>query len=144
MREVNDMGLLEFSEKKVVGVAKIELELTEENIENIMVTGLEGGIGYWARLENEGEEWNAKPNDIPVSQWATELLLQGKEVVFSDSELDEGDIDYYHPPLTLEKLIKGFELNYKHRPHDNNIETGDVTTADCIIQYAVFGEVVYG
>lgn len=132
--------MLEFT-KKVVGTAKIELALTEEDIETIIVNGLEGGIGYWAGLDNTGEAWEAIPKDEPYSTWATKILLEGGTVKLYDVEDAEDDTDW---TLTLDKIIKGFELNYKERPHDNDIENGDATTYDCIIQYAIFGEVVFG
>jgi hypothetical protein len=113
--------------------------LTEEDIENIMVTGLEGGINYWAGLNNTGILWDDKPDSEPNSTWATRILIQGGEVKLFDVE-DENDCWV----LTLDKLIKGFESNYVKRPHDNNLEQGDATTADCIIQYALFNEIVFG
>lgn len=131
--------MLEFSKEKVVGKAVVEMELTENDIESIMVNGLEGGINYWAGLDNTGENWDLKPKGEPLSTWATKLLLEGKEVKFYDLE-DEDELWI----LTLEKLVKGFSLNYIHRPKDNSIEDGDATTCDCIIQYALFNELVYG
>lgn len=135
--EIKD-GLMEFSDKKVVGVAKVEIGLTENDIENIMVTALEGGIGYWACLNNTGDKWEDKPKLVPSSQWATKLLLEGKSVQLIDEE-EEKKLS-----LTLEMLIKGFAQNFKERPWDNDINNGDSITASCIIQYALFNELVYG
>jgi hypothetical protein len=41
-------------------------------------------------------------------------------------------------------LSNGIKLNAIHRPHDADPDRGDATTCDCIIQYAMFGKVVYG
>ena len=136
--KIDDYGLMKFSEKEIAGFVKVELPLTHNDIETIMVTAIEGGIGYWACLINEGKEWDRKPKGVPSSQWATQLLLEGKEVVFEDEE------DGKTLKLTLQKLIKGFGLNYKNRPHDNDLENGDSNTSDAIIQYALFGDVIYG
>lgn len=130
--------MLEFSDKKVVGTVEVPLSLTENDIENIMVTAIEGGIGYWACLNNVGKDWDKKPKGEPVSTWATKLLLEGKTLRFVDEE--EAKEVY----LTLDSLVEGYRLNYIKRPWDNSIENGDVTTADCIVQFAVFGEVLYG
>jgi len=130
--------MLEFG-SEIVGIAVVEKELSANDISNIIISAIEGGIGYWARLENIGEDWIDKPSDEPASLWATKLLLEGKSVEFSDSE-DEDEIW----ELTLDKLIDGYAMNYKRRPHDSNIENGDATTADCIVQYALFNELVYG
>jgi hypothetical protein len=132
-------NMLEFSEKKVVGKIEIPLELTEYDIENIIVTGLEGGIGYWACLDNNGSDWEAKPKGEPVSTWATKLLIDGKSLRLLDEEdREEGWL------LTLDKILEGYRLNYINRPFDNNIDNGDIVTADCIIQYGLFGKLVYG
>lgn len=136
---MTEMRLMVFDDKKVVGTAKIEVLLTESDIDTIISNALEGGIGDWAVLNNVGEKWEKKPKNRYTSEWVTKLLLDGETVEFYDTE-DEDERWF----LSLDKLIKGFELNYKLRPHDNNLEQGDATTSDCIIQYALFGELVYG
>lgn len=123
----------------VVGVAVVKHSLTERDIENIMVNAIEGGISYWAGINNVGENWENKPSSEPISTWATKLLLEGKEVEFYDRE--EEDDKWI---LTLEKLIKGYELNATERGFDSNIEDGDASTCDCIIQYAIFNTIIFG
>lgn len=131
--------MLEFSEKKVVGKVLIEVELTERDIETIVVTGFEGGIGYWSIIDNTGINFENKPSDEPTSTWSTKLLLEGKSVKLLDAEEpDEGWL------LTLDKIIEGYRLNRIKRPFDADIDNGDATTADCIFQYGLFGELVYG
>src|SRR6185312_15620211 len=115
------MNDVKFDDKKIVGVTSVTLLLTENDIDNIVVTALEGGIGYWARLDNTGEDWKRKPKGVPTSQWATFLLLEGKSIKFNDAEEDD-DEDWI---LTLPKLVEGFKMNYTQRPHDNNIEYMD-------------------
>lgn len=132
--------MLEFDKKKVVGTVTIKKELTETDIENIIVTAFEGGSNYWMGLDNSSEDMQAKPKGEPYSTWITKLILEGKSVKLFDIEESDDDSDWV---ITLEKLIKGFELNYVNRPHDNDLENGDATTADCILQYALFGEIVY-
>jgi hypothetical protein len=130
--------MLTFS-SNIIGVATIQHNVTEKDIESIMVGGIEGGIGYWAVLNNVGENWRDKPSDEPSSICSTKLLLEGKEVEYYDTE-DEDD----RWNLTLEKLINGYELNLKQRNWDSSIENGDASTCDCIIQYALFGKIVFG
>jgi hypothetical protein len=131
---------LKFDEKKVVGTATITKDITEKDVEGIMVTAIEGGIGYWACLYNVGEDFDNKPKDEPTSTWCAKLLIDGKAIKFTDSEGEDEEVWV----LTLAKLIKGYELNMINRPHDADIENGDATTSDCIVQYALFGDVVYG
>lgn len=126
--------LLEFSEK-VVGEVKINLPITEFDVDGIIVSALEGGSDYWMYFEIDN------PNkEYPRSQQATKLLLDGKSFRVIDRE-DETAPVYQ---LTLEKLLKGIELNYQKRPWDNDKENWDAESADCILQYAVFGELIYG
>lgn len=119
-------------------IYEIKTSVTGEDIENIVVTALEGGIGYWASLDTV-PEWDAIPEGLPMSQYATQLLLEGKTIGFTDTEDDDERWQ-----LDLQKLLKGIGLNMKERPHDADLGNMDSTTADCIVQYALFGEVVYG
>ncbi len=131
--------MLEFSNKKIVGQVAVKVSLTEDDIANIMINGMEGGINYWAGLNNRGEKWEGKPKNYALSEWATKLLLEGESVEFYDLEEPEEMMS-----LTLDKLIEGYAQNYKERPHDNDLENGDAITYDCIIQYALFGKLVFG
>ena len=40
---------------KVIG--EIKVEITESDIESIIVGSLEGGSSYWLGLDNTGEDW---------------------------------------------------------------------------------------
>ena len=46
--------------------------------------------------------------------------------------------------LTLEKLLNGIKLNTENRPDDCDIDDGDANTMDCIIQYGLFGDIIFG
>lgn len=133
------MKFIEFDSEKVVGTAQVEIPLTAKDINTIMVTAIEGGIGYWAVLDNTTPDFKNKPSDTYTSEWVTQLLIDGKTVEFYDVE-DEDE----RWTLDLTKLIKGYAQNFKERPHDNSLEDGDATTSDCIIQYALFNKIVFG
>lgn len=133
--------LLEFSKEKVVGTVTISINITESDIENILVTALEGGCDYWMDIKTTGEQWEDRPkgkDGVPISQWATKLMLEGKSVIVFDNE-DPSKL----MQLDLSMLMKGMELNRTNRAHDCDLDNMDVITADCIIQYALFGEIVY-
>lgn len=136
-------GFRELSEeaKKIKFTVQIEKIITVEDVENIMITAVEGGIGYWANLLDDGIDFTNKPNGFPVSQYATALLICGSEIMFQDAE-DEEEGEIWG--LTIDKLLSGITQNIKERPHDCDLENMDAITADCIIQYALFGEIVYG
>ncbi|MEI6296205.1 MAG: hypothetical protein WCO84_00985 [bacterium] len=118
------------------------VKINAEQIDNIISLALDsGGITYWAGLNTKTDEWKEKPKGIYYSSYATYLLLTGQAVTFYD---EEGEIDEEEEwALTLPKLLDGIRLNYNNRPFDCDLENMDVETADCIIQYALFGEIVF-
>lgn len=126
-----------FEKDKIVGKVEIVTSISEYDVEVIMVNAIEGGIGYWACLLNDKPEFANKPKGCPVSQWAAKLLIEGKSVYFMD------EFDGFEYNLTLEKLLNGIKLNKMKRSFDSDWISGDSTTADCIIQYSILGEVEY-
>lgn len=115
------------------------LKITEEDIDGIMVGALEGGINYWCcEAEVVGEYLN---------EWASHQISKGGKLLLHDAEED----DVYE--LTLEKFLSGIKKWYenggdvygavkKNGTIDcSNIDAGD---ADSIVQYAIFGELVFG
>lgn len=132
---------------KVLGQAVVKRDVTADMIESVIVSAFEGGITYWVvrahdKLEDGSTLREGKPKSMAFSEWCTELIFEGKAVglVTEGGELAEEEIHYFN----LEKLIKGFELFWaKHQPYnfDGDADCGD---ADNLIQYAIFGKLVYG
>ena len=116
--------------------------ITEEQLKDIIIDGIETGIGYWATLHNDTEEFEKYYNTtkLSTSEIVAEILLNGGEVEITDLEGDE-EPKY---KLTLERLLKGIAMNEEKRPHDCDLENYDAITADCIFQYALYDEVVFG
>ena len=110
----------------------VEATITAEEIENIIVSSLEGASSYWCGLDNTTPEWDNEPEDLPASQYATQPLLEGKTIVLYDIE-DEDE----RWELTLPMILKGIGAAISR---SYNI-TDDV---DEILQLSLFGEVVYG
>src|SRR5690606_2445918 len=104
----------------------------------MLVGAIEGGINYWGMLTRAEPEWKEKPQEEPASTWAARMLLDGKTVQLIDVEDDTETFD-----LTLDKLINGLVINARERPEDIDLEQADAITYDCIIQYALFGKLVY-
>lgn len=114
-----------------------------EEITDIMVGAIEGGISYWGymkgyRLDNEVEEIrHGKPEGEPISTWSAYLLLKGATLFIQDQESSS------IWDLTLDKLTKGIQLNHENRTMSNPNDY-DANDCDAIIQYSVFGEIVFG
>ena len=110
----------------------VETTVTAEEIENIVVSSLEGASSYWCGLDNTTPEWDNKPEDLPASQYATQRLLEGKTSTLYDIEDEDEQWE-----LDLPKLLKGIG---KAMSEGYDIED-DV---DEVLQLALFGELVYG
>ncbi len=127
--------------KKVAEVhAEIVVDLKQEDVDDIMVIVLEGGVtAYWCRrCEVIGGEY--------LGEYASEQISRGGALRFYDAESDDTwDLD-------LEKFAQGFRRWLENggdvygAVSKLGVDTGeiDAEAADCIIQYALFGEVVFG
>lgn len=126
-------------EKKFSVEIKYTVELTVEDIDDIMVSALEGGINYWAQ---EAEVLKEKR----VADWGHEQIARGGCLILHDIE------DYEEKwELNLEKFLTGFKLWLESGGDKYGaVEDGkvdcceiDAACADEIIQYALFGEIVF-
>lgn len=122
---------------------KVELEIvvTQEDIDDIIAGALEGGINYWC---NE-----AKVVGDYLGEYASEQISRGGQLLLNDFEEEETYT------LDKEKFLTGLKM-YLENPHpyeileeiDNKLGldtcNADATVCDMIIQYALFGDVIYG
>ena len=106
-------------------------EVTDEHLENILVGAFEGGSNYWAvKVEVAKDDYKGK-------KFASECVAAGGELwIYTDG-------DGKHR-LTKECLINGLQQYLNESKHKNWPDGGDAQTDDLILQYALFGEVVYG
>ena len=128
---------IEFSNELVVGTVAVSItrNITASDVESIMVGAIEGGINYWGYVLPESKK--DKPADEPTSTWVTQLLLSGVNVYFGDVEDDDERFT-----LDKDKLFKGIQMHFDKGLAD--IDSYDADDYDCIIQRALFGQVVYG
>lgn len=115
--------------------------VSDEDIDDIMVSALEGGINYWC---NEAEVVGEY-----LGEYASEQISRGGTLRLYDFEEENWQ------ELTREKFIAGLK-KYIINPtasdiceivdHEIRIDTcqADAEVADAIIQYAVFGDIIYG
>ena len=130
-------------EQKEREVLKTELpiEVTQEDIDDIVAGALEGGIDCWCD--------DVKVVGVYLGEYASEQISRGGRLLLHDFEKDETYT------LDKEKLLNGLKM-YFEKPHpfdileeiDNKlrIDCGNANgiVCDMIVQYALFGEVVYG
>lgn len=117
-----------------------DIKLTTEDIDGIMVSALEGGICYWCCDAEVVEEKRC-------ADWGHEQIARGGSLILHDCESDD------QWELNLEKLLKGFKMwvengddEYGAVRKDGSVDTGEIDAgmADMIVQYALFGEIVFG
>lgn len=115
--------------------AEIVVNLKMQDIDAIMVTALEGGINHWCdRVEVVGDF---------LGKYASEQISRNGALKLY------GTVGGEVSELTLEKFCQGFrqylEDGFHVAVNDNKIDAGDIDAndADCIIQFALFGEVRY-
>ena len=117
---------------------KMNVKLTDEDIDDIMCAVLEGGISYWCRKAEVVGKY--------LGEYASEQISRGGTLLLHDAEEDE----VYK--LTLEKFIKGFELwvaggyDTYGAVCEGVVDTGEIDAekADQICQLALFGEIIFG
>lgn len=101
------------------------VQITNEDIDDIMVTAFEGGINHWCE--------RVYVNDWLGAKFASELIALGGTVHL------KVDDEYETRTLTRDKLLQALVAMPEF-----DLEDYDANDADNLIQTAVFGEVVYG
>jgi len=126
------------SKEKFEVAAEINVCLTREDVDDIMCSVLDA-IGYWCRKAEVVGEY--------LGEYASEQISHGGALTLYDAE--NGD----KWTLDLEKFLSGVKLwiqngddRYGALQGDGTLDTGEIDgeMADMIVQYALFGEVVFG
>lgn len=132
--------------KEVVRVLTVAfpVRVTVEDIDDIMCSALEGGICYWADAAKVDEDHRA-------SEWGHEQIARGGMLSIHVVEPFDDGKEWY--VLTLDKFLRAVNRWLENNPDvlvpENDwyrIDCGqvDAMRADCIVQLALFGEVVFG
>jgi len=122
----------------------IEIELDDEFFSDLLVTALEGGSNYWidhitVRIPSNQQ----KPQGMSHSEWAGIAINNYGNIKVTSTEGDN--------VITKGSLINGIMLWVSHHPSHVSFEGDtidssniDASDADSILQYAVFGKLVFG
>ena len=128
----------------------VTYEIPEQLIRDIIITACEGGIGYWSQLEAY--------NGPAIDEGAEGSLPLRIREIEEEGIFDEPTIYGPWRELGIPEVVKGLELMIKERPdwgctkrmveslanYDSGNFDFDADDADNVIQYALFGEMVYG
>ena len=110
-------------------------EVTAQNIEDLMVCALEGGINDWC------DKVEVKQQPIEDWEFASEVIS------LTNGILELTDLDGKKHELTQDKFAKGIVKAMEwggYSNFDDLMENHDAELVDVLIQYALFGEIVYG
>lgn len=126
-------------------LVELWVRVTPQDIDDIMATALEGGITHWCgSAEVVGDKY--------LGEYASDQISRDGELRLYDIE-DPSENWVLSQQKFLDGLMKYLEAGNLDCIEESNIncsvydiETGDIDAdaADSIIQYALFGELVYG
>jgi hypothetical protein len=131
-------------------ILQVSVELDDEFFDYLICDMFEGGSNYWIDKVSIDHPDGKKPNGVPMSEWASGALNKGGSLTILPQEWDDG-------ACTINKanIVTGLKMwvaNYPDsvtfcREHGKNcIDAGniDANESDRILQYAIFGELVFG
>lgn len=123
----------------------IPITLWQEDVDSIMTKALNGGINYWCNEVKILGPCRGKNAAEHISRFG-ELRLY----LTDETSLVDRPILNEHRDMTLDKFLSGIRQYVAERGGVARDETGRIATseidaaaADSIIQYALFGEIVY-
>ncbi|NCA16785.1 MAG: hypothetical protein EBS90_07040 [Betaproteobacteria bacterium] len=133
----------------------LAVELEPKDVVDIVHNAIEGGINYWG--ECKGYKWTEWYEPDPNRSTDSVQFERVKELpedyvyVYVREDEDQGD-PTRDPntwvPIRKADVARGLALALAKHPHlytarDSELDT-DATGAEVVIQYAIFGELVYG
>jgi hypothetical protein len=115
---------------------KVTMEVLPEQMNDLMVTALEGGINHWC---NKAVIAYVPKNQKENVKYASDAIGFGGSLILYDAESD----DKWR--LTQRNFLDGvrMEVERSGMTFDELYENHDADTADNIVQFALFGEIVY-
>lgn len=112
----------------------VKVSLPRQFVDDVVCTAFEGGINYWCSRQVPSE---ARPEG---AEYGSDYISRGGSNTIYVSDDNGGEEDETHV-LTLQNFAEGFVKWAINTANDNILDAED---ADQVIQYALFGEAVYG
>jgi hypothetical protein len=138
----------------------VPLEITLEKVSNLLCSGMEGGINYWAVIGDyvaPEKVWHGKGDDdtfphidYPLSEGGSITVWEhGEELDPDFEESEDGDETDNMPQhrLDLAAIERGLAVMARVNPYQFGLfmnESGDAITGDVFVQCCLFGEEKYG
>lgn len=132
-------------EKKIVETLFVRksVNVSEQDIDDILCTAFEGGIIYWCDSVSVVGNY--------LGKYASDQISRGGKLKFHVEEpFDDEETEWYE--LDQEKFLHGLQEWLNNSKHWISYLCGDeidccqidAGAADEIIQYALFDEIIYG
>ena len=119
-----------------------KIGLTYQDISDVLCSCIEGGSNYWAQIQNYGPEWDESERDLPEDSTIEDCIMniwkKGKPLRIVDVEEDEEHEIYFT------NFIDAIQSVIDDGTWNGDLYDADSCVGDCIMQYATFGEVIYG
>lgn len=110
----------------------------EQFLEDVLVTAVEGGIGYWAEVA----EYRYRDCHAVIAEREDATGEGPRRFTLSAAKLEEGLARVASPEFKINARQRGEILSDSATNGEACLIDAD--SADCIVQAAVFGELVYG
>ena len=119
---------------RYIGAVKKVVRVSMEDVQEVLIGAFEGGSNYWLG------KVKVKDKDYKGGKYASDVIGLGGELILTTTEGEKHT-------LTQEKMIKGIQIyldstNLQNFPFEETNPDG--FTYDNMVQYALFGELVYG
>ena len=126
----------------------INQKIEREVLEDIFVTALEGGSNYWYFLSSNAtkliRDAVPKSEDPYLSTAILKAIERGVDVPINDAEHEDEVIGTISLKTMQERLQKLSRSANSDALMAHIKEEGDAETADIVLQYLAFGEIVFG
>ncbi|WP_336786919.1 hypothetical protein [Paenibacillus sp. MMO-177] len=135
---------------------RVPMLIEDKEIDYIVSTAFEGGINYWCRKAEVVEPTGWGNEDTPEllkgtqyegAEYASDLISRGGRILLHEHEGEHNDEPEKYT-LTKEKVLAGIQLFMEKAASDPNhikldLDNYDANDADLIVQYGIFGEIVF-
>ena len=131
----------------------VQIELRPEDINDILCTAFEGGVDYWCSgiVGRDGDLAQLPMNQMGIEYEYEHVGYGGKLEVYVKSNNNTAmilDLENFQSGLQkwIDKNPDSVEVHHDYRNKYTTLDIGNIDAgdADCIVQYALFGELVYG
>jgi hypothetical protein len=138
-------------DKTVIGTINVPKVVTVEDMDYILIGCFEGGSNYWALdvgVVDDGsdDKWHGESHasSVPGAGGIIEITTDPLSGTINNGRSEITYTDKTHWLVTKDKMLDGLKLYYQKWNKPSEIEDMDAYDYDGVLQYAIFGEQVYG